>query len=187
MPRILVFTLLICLGSSTLSAQNVSSFTLPEVNTGDMFSLDAITGQEGVVLIYMSNKCPFSTAYLDRLRQMNADFPSILFILINAYTTSSESMVNMKTTWMDWDVNMPYLADKEQVTAEQFKITKSPTAVVLKPVGNNYSVYYKGQIDNNPQVANDVKEAYLLENLKALLANKPPIYPNNQAVGCTVR
>ena len=110
MRRIILFTLLLSLGPVTLSAQNVSSFALPEVNTGDMFSLDAITGQQGVVLIYMSNKCPFSTAYLGPTQTNERRFPSILFILVNAYTTASESMVNMKTTWMDWGINMPYLA-----------------------------------------------------------------------------
>lgn len=184
-----IISILMLLGAINFQAysQGVESFTLPEVNSGDMFSLDAITGSEGIVLIYMSNKCPFSTAYLDRLKQMNSDYPSLLFVLVNGYTTSAESMVNMKTTWMDWDINMPYLADKEQLTIQQFNITKSPTVVVLKPVGNGYSIYYKGQIDNNPQVASDVKEAYLLENLNTLVEDKPPIHSNNQAVGCTVR
>jgi hypothetical protein len=107
--------------------------------------------------------------------------------MVNAFTTSNESMVNMKTTWMQWETGIPYLADKEQNTMNKFGIRKSPTAVILKPVNNAFSIYYIGQIDNNPQVAVDVKEAYLLENLQSLMANKPPVHSNNQPIGCTIR
>ena len=170
-----------------LFGQQVKDFSLPEIISGDIFSLATLSGQKGVVLIYMSNNCPFATAYLERLNNLADEFPEITFAMVNAFSMPNESMVNMKTTWMEWETGIPYLADKEQITLDLFKIRKSPTAVILKPLNDVFSVYYIGQIDNNPQVADDVKEAYLLDNLRSLMNNKPPVYPNNQAIGCTIR
>jgi peroxiredoxin len=168
-------------------SQQVQDFSLPEVNTGEVFSLATLGNQKAIVLIYMSNNCPFATAYLERLNRLADDFPEVTFAMINAFSTPNESMVNMKTTWMEWETGIPYLADKEQTTTNLFKVRKSPTVVVLKPLNDVFSVYYIGQIDNNPQVAGDVKEAYLLENLQSLMEDKPPIHPNNQPIGCTIR
>ena len=168
---------------------DLKEFILTDVSNNERLSLLSLKDKKGIVLLFISNDCPYAQYYQDRIRKMvNAyEEKGISFILINSHLDNTESPSSMKRMWDTWNIDIPYLADKEQTLKRRLGVEKSPTAVILKPLQEGFSVYYSGMIDNNPQVAGDVKEAYLLDNLSTLLASKPPAHRNNRAIGCMIR
>ena len=175
----------ICTGQDA----DIKEFVLMDAVSGERISLLSFKDNKGVVILFVSNECPYSNYYTERIRKMVAEFSerNVAFILVNSHLDSYESPSAMKNAWNSWDIPIPYLADKEQALQKKLNVEKSPTAVLLKPLQDGFSIYYSGMIDNNPQVANDVKEAYLTDNIKSLLQNKPPAHRNNRAIGCMIR
>ena len=85
-----------------------------------------------------------------------------------------------------WGIDVPYLADKEQTVKASFGARKSPEVFLLKNNGGKFSIYYKGAIDNNPQVASDVKEQYLKQNIESLLKETSPV-SGSRPTGCIIK
>ncbi|MCA6074153.1 redoxin domain-containing protein [Fulvivirga sedimenti] len=168
---------------------DIIDFNLVDVTTGEKFILSGVDNKKGIVLLFVSNDCPYSSYYIDRFKKLITTYQSrdILFLLVNAHLDSNESPSAMKNIAASWDLGVPYLADKTHELKNMLGVEKSPTAVILKTIPKGYSIYYQGKIDNNPQVESDVKEAYLTDNIKTLLANKPPAHPNTRAIGCMIR
>ena len=168
---------------------DIIDFSLIDVTTGEKFILSAAESNKGIVLLFVSNDCPYSSYYIDRFKKLITTYQSkgVIFLLVNAHLDSNESPSSMKNLAASWGLGVPYLADKTHDLKNMLGVEKSPTAVLLKPIPKGYSIYYQGKIDNNPQVESDVKEAYLTDNIKTLLANKPPAHPNTRAIGCMIR
>lgn len=168
--------------------QNVTDFTLTDVKSKTKTSLSSFKGKKGVVVIFTSNVCPFSVYYEGRITQLVSDYSGdIQFILINSHNESKESEEEMANKISAWGINIPYLSDKEGVAMKALGAKKSPEVFLLKPNGSGYSVFYKGAIDNNPQVASDVKEAYLKMNIENLIAGRGASNSNTRPIGCMIK
>ncbi|MEJ2003783.1 MAG: redoxin domain-containing protein [Cyclobacteriaceae bacterium] len=187
----ILFLLIFTAGTYCGFAQepDVREFNSTDVVTGNNLSLLSYLEKKGVVLLFISNTCPYAQYYEDRIKSMVDTYreQDIAFLLVNSHLDNDESPSSMKRMWESWNIDIPYLADKSQNLQRTFDIRKSPTAVILKPVNEGFSIYYSGKIDNNPLVENDVKEAFLQDNIRSLLENKPPVHANNQPVGCMIR
>jgi len=174
--------------SMHLRAQNVADFTLKDVNTGNEVSLSDYSNKKAVVVIFTSNVCPYSIYYEGRITQLISDFRSknIQFLLINSHTGIKESPEEMKNKIETWGLEIPYLTDKNQTAKNIFKARKSPEAFILKPKGSSFDIYYNGAIDNNPQVATDVKDSYLKDNLNNVV-NNLPAQRGGRPIGCVIK
>jgi hypothetical protein len=84
------------------------------------------------------------------------------------------------------DYTSPYLSDPTQSVCDKFGATKTPEVFVLKNQGGNLIVKYKGAIDDNPQVANDVTSSYLKDALESVLSNQPVKITEKKATGCMI-
>ncbi|ELR68577.1 hypothetical protein C900_00245 [Fulvivirga imtechensis AK7] len=186
MKNILILSLLLVFGGS-LSAQKVSNFTLKDVRNNKQVSLSDFSNAKGVVVIFTSNVCPYSVYYEGRITQLIAQYKDkgIQFLLINSHTENKESESEMANKIAAWGLDVPYLADKDQQVLDAFKARKSPEVFLLKNNGS-FSIFYHGAIDNNPQVATDVKERYLKDNIEALLKGKPAI-AGGRPTGCMIK
>ncbi len=183
-----VFILISILTIGYTYAQNVADFSLMDVNSKSKTSLSEFKGKKGVVVIFTSNVCPFSVYYEGRITQLVSDYSGdIQFLLVNSYDDDKESEEEMKNKISTWGINIPYLADKEGIVMKAFGAKKSPEVFLLKPSGSSFNVFYKGAIDNNPQVASDVKEAYLKMNIENLIAGRSPSSPNTRPIGCMIK
>ncbi|QSE97740.1 redoxin domain-containing protein [Fulvivirga lutea] len=182
-----IFSLIILL-SSPAFGQTITDFTALNVQDGKAFSLKNMPSKNGVVVIFTSNVCPYSVYYEGRITQLVSDYGDrIQFILVNSMTDDKETAEQMKNKISTWGLSVPYLADKDGTISNQFGARKSPEVFLLKPVGGAYKVYYKGSIDNNPQVANDVKDQYLKKNIENLLAGKSAVANSTRPIGCMIR
>lgn len=188
-PRIMkyVYTIFLCV-AMLLSEAQVKDFKLTNVQNGSETSLSNFGDSKAVAVIFTSNICPYAVYYEGRITQLVSDYKSkgIQFVLINSHKEDKESNEEMANKISTWGLDVPYLADKEQTAKAAFGARKSPEVFLLKNNGGKFSVFYKGAIDNNPQVASDVKEPYLKQNIEALLNGKSP-KTGGRPIGCIIK
>lgn len=183
-----LLTIIFSFSTVYMAAQHVSDFTLEDANTQKAISLSDYQDHKAVVIIFTSNVCPYAVYYEGRITQLINEFEGkgVQFVLINSHTEDKESSEQMTNKIKTWGLKTPYLADKNQVALKKLGARKSPEAFVLKPTSNGFEVFYNGAIDNNPQVASDVKSRYLKVNINNLLEGKPAT-AGGRPIGCMIR
>jgi len=166
--------------------QPVNPFALTNVADGGSVSLD--TYSTPVVVIFTSNECAFDNYYTSRIKSLIEGYAGkVQFLLINAHLEPAESAEKMTMKYKAWGLDVPYLADKDQLAMDILGARKSPEAFLLQKAAGNYLIVYKGLIDDNPQIASDVKQNYLKESIDKLLAGQKITVPEMRAIGCSIR
>lgn len=183
-----VTTIVLILVSCVASGQTLTGFTGTDVVSGKPFTLDNASAPKGAVIVFISNTCAFDGYYYARLNKLAGDFSGrIPVVFINSHSGGDESAEAMKSLASSRRFTVPYLEDKNQAIMRQYKVTKSPEAIVLKPAGNGFAIFYRGAIDDNAQVAADVHQHYLADAINALLSGQSPARPVVRPMGCNIR
>lgn len=169
----------------------VADFSLQNVKDNSSVSLSSFATKKVVVLVFTSHNCPYSKIYEQRAKNFIQEFEQkgVSFLLINPNNPASnpeESAEEMAKAAKERDYKSPYLSDPKQEVCDKFGATKTPEIFILKNQGGSFIVKYKGAIDDNPQVANDVTSSYLKEALEALLSNQPVKITEKRAMGCMI-
>jgi hypothetical protein len=182
-------TIMLLLASVIIAgAQPVPDFTLTNVADGKQVTLSEFKTCAGLVVVFTSNECAYDNYYRDRIRSAVAEYKGqIQFLLVNSLVGTKESEQQMITNYNTWNIPVPYLVDKDQATMQSLGARKSPEVFLLKNNSGKFNMFYKGAIDDNPQVASDVGQAYLKDAVKKLLANQKADRPSTRAVGCMIR
>lgn len=182
-----LFLILFLTGFGADAQGTVKDIQLTDVVSGQAVSWSDYKTQ-GIVLIFTSNRCPFDGYYLDRLRSLSSTYSGrIPFILVNAYPEPEEDAAQMKASADSWGLSLPYLADKDQVAMTTLGVRKTPEAIILKPVGNAFSVVYHGGIDDNPQSPAAVTQPYLRQAIENFLNGKVVAENPARSAGCSIR
>lgn len=187
MTRFTLILSLLMLVSLASNSQNIDNFELTNALDGKLVSLSDYSTAKGVALIFIGIDCPFADYYNDRIKLFTSKYnpQGIEVILINSFL--DESTNTMKEYATSNKIGIPYLKDQNQELLKLFGVKKAPTAVLLKNTDGVFNKYYLGAIDNNPQMASDVKDHYLANNTDALLANRPIKHKANSNMGCLIR
>ncbi|HOO08812.1 MAG TPA: redoxin domain-containing protein [Cyclobacteriaceae bacterium] len=171
-----------------LAQEVVQDFTLVNVVDGKNVSLGGFGNSKGIAIIFTSNECPYDQQYRKRISALKNKYQNtIQFLLVNSYTEPRESTIAMARKFPSWGMDIPYLADKDQVAMGIFGADKSPEAFLLKKGTQGYAIVYRGAIDDNPLIGTDVDKAYLDIAIEQMLANKKIEIPDNRAAGCAIR
>jgi hypothetical protein len=182
--------IIFCLISSSLSlrAQQVANFSLVNVITGSEVSLETYPSCSGLVIIFTSNTCAYDEHYRSRINSLSKAYhDKVPVLLVNSNVEALESADNMIRKAQQLGLTVPYLSDKDQILMQRLGATKTPSAYLLKNNGGNFSIVYKGAIDDNAQVQNDVRHAYLKDAIDIMLTNQKVETPEVRPVGCTIR
>lgn len=143
---------------------------------------------KAVAVVFMSNNCPNTLSYIEKLKQIQADFADRGFTLIginanDATQASEDSFDRMKSFASERNLNFPYLRDTTQDVANGFKVGATPEAFLID---NQYVLRYRGSIDNRPESPDSATNNYLRDSIEALL-NGESINPNfTEAVGSPI-
>ena len=173
---------------SAVGFGQIKDFSGLNVNSNENVSLSDYADNKAVVVLFTSNICPYSVYYEGRITQLIADYENdVQFLLINSHTDDKESSSEMKNKLTAWGLSIPYIADKDGAIKQMFGARKSPEVYLLAPNGATFSIYYKGAIDNNPQVASDVKDKFLKKNIDSLLKGSSPVSGSTRPIGCIIK
>lgn len=164
------------------------TFKLTNVMNGQSVSTETYPSCAGMILIFTSNNCPYDDYYRKRIDELAQSYQDkVPVLLVNAHTESNESRELMVAKAKALNLRMPYLADKDQALMTSLNIKKSPEAVLLKNNNGKFTVVYRGAIDDNAQVAADVRHHYLRDAIDIMLTNQQIQTPEVRPVGCNLK
>jgi peroxiredoxin len=194
MHKLNILVLLILTFSLSLQAQNkrVENFSLPDAKSGKTISLNDYGNHKAVVVLFTNNHCPYSRLYEERFRALVKEYggKDVAFLIINPNDpreSKDDSMEAMQEKARKWGVDIPYLTDQQQQVAKMFGASKTPEVFVLSNTPNHFTIVYSGALDDNPQVAEDVRQHYAKQALDAVLQGKAVSTPHKRPVGCMIK
>jgi thiol-disulfide isomerase/thioredoxin len=176
--------------STTVKAQRVDTFTLPDVISEANFDLSDHQSSKAIVLIFTSLSCPFSKLYEDRILELEKAYggDGFVFVLVHPQVgQEDESIVAIRQKVKEKGWQMPFLNDSGQKLSRQLSITKLPESVVILPSPTGFSIVYRGAIDNNPQIAANANIKYLENALQAINNRRNPSPATSRPIGCNLR
>ena len=142
--------------------------------------------RDGLLLFFTSSGCPFDDHYFTRLRDLNQQFKGkVGFYFINASyeDTREEILRQMK----EWGNDIPYLIDQKNIISKALNVKRTTECILLKRNKTTLSIFYRGPVDDNPQVASDADHEYLEDAIKNLLEGRDSGTASARVAGCLIR
>jgi peroxiredoxin len=171
----------------------IENFSLVNATNNKTVSLTDFANERTIVLIFTSNYCPYARLYEDRIIALAEEYAGrgVQFLLINSNTSMDnidDNIEEMARHAKDKGYRFPYLADKEHKVAEMFGATKTPETFVLQNNGAGaFVLKYRGAIDDNPQVAQEVTVNFLRDAIGATLNRRNVSVAEKRPTGCMIK
>lgn len=192
--KVIIITLLFFSCNLPVFSQQggVKDFKLINAVNKNEVSLSDFNNKKVIAVIFTSNYCPYSKLYEQRILDLHKRFAgqSFQILLINPNNpekSKDDSIEKMAQKARDKKFPFPYLVDKNQLVCKQFGATKTPEAFLLAKKGNSFQIVYHGAIDDNPQVPQDVTNAYISDAIVAALGGKAVRNAKTRATGCVIK
>jgi len=149
--------------------------------SGGSVALSAFAGRKAVVVVFLNPACAYTRLYQERLSALSSAFGGrgVQFLFVNV-------PINLDANEGGGSGALATYADSGPASAA-LGVSRTTEAVVLQPVGGSFAVRYRGAIDDNPQVASGVQQAYLQQVLESLLAGRPTAVADKRAAGCLIK
>ncbi len=169
----------------------VADFKLKNVD-GKVISLKDFNTAKGFIVVFISNHCPFSKSYEDRMIDIDKKYaaqgyPVIAINPNDPEAYEEDSFVNMQARAKEKGYTYPYLTDNTQAVTKAFGAMRTPHAFVLNKENGKIIVHYIGAIDDNPQDPANVTKHYVTDAVNSLLLGKPVVTPTTKAIGCAIK
>ncbi|MEM9857665.1 MAG: thioredoxin family protein [Bacteroidota bacterium] len=169
----------------------VEDFKLKGVD-GKMMSLADHEEAKGFIVIFDSNTCPYSKAYLKRIKALNemyADkgYPVVAINSNDPKRSPGDTFDEMVSYAKENGYEHAYLYDADQSVAKRFGATNTPHVYVLTKEGGNMVINYIGAIDNNTKDASAADKKYVEDAVNALMKGNKPSVTKTKAIGCTIK
>lgn len=157
--------------------------TKKEVNIADF------KGENGTLIIFSCNTCPFVVAWEDRYNDLHslAANNKIGAVLVNsneAKRKGDDSENEMLEHYRKQAYSMPYLMDNNHELADAFGAKTTPHVFLFD--GDNKLVY-RGAIDDNFKDKDAVTKTYLADALKQLGTGVEIETKTTPAKGCSIK
>ena len=194
-----VIALIGLVSATSIVAQDIQQLplgsTLPlgdvqmEDISGRNLSLNEVKGDNGLLVIFSCNTCPWVIKWEDRypVVQELATVNDIGIILLNPnedYRDKGDGMEDMILHAEKAGYNLPYVLDKNHRVADAFGASRTPH-VYLFNAGDK--LVYVGAIDDNANSAADVEEFYLEDAIEQLSAGQAITRSSTKSIGCTIK
>lgn len=159
---------------------------------GEMVALSDYDNENGVVVIFTCNHCPFAKAWEQRIIELHNDFADKGFPVIainpnDSTVVPSDSYSAMQKRAREKSFPFPYLLDADQTVFPAYGATKTPHVYLLENTPDGFVVRYIGAIDNNYKDESQVTETYLADAINALIAGNQPEPETTKAIGCSIK
>jgi peroxiredoxin len=159
---------------------------------GEMVALSDYAEENGVVVIFTCNHCPYAKAWEQRIIDLHKNFAAKGFPVIainpnDSTVVPSDSYSAMQKRAQEKSFPFPYLLDADQSVFPAYGATKTPHVYLLENTSDGFVVRYIGAIDNNYKDESKVTETYLADAINALIENKAVSPELTKAIGCSIK
>jgi len=156
---------------------------------GTMLSLKEASGENGLLVIFSSNTCPWVIAWEDRYNDLHeiAQKNGVGMIVINsneAQRDDEDSFEAMKEHSRQLNYSFSYVLDKDHEVADAFGATRTPHVFLFD---KDLNLVYRGAIDDNSRNKNEVTKPYLINAIGNMVSNKTIDPATTRSLGCTIK
>lgn len=166
---------------------------LPDVDLKDIdgrkVKLSDRIGQNGLLVIFTCNHCPYALAVWPRLIRHAVAFRqkevNTVAINPNIHPDYPEDSISaMKDKIVEWGVDFPYLADETQQVARTFDAQCTPDLYLFD---KDEKLYYHGRMDDYWKDEAKVVQQELVSAVGAMLAGQPRPQLQHPSIGCSIK
>jgi thioredoxin-related protein len=157
--------------------------------SGERISLADAAKENGLLVMFSSNTCPFVVQWEDRYLELKtwADKHNVGMIVLNSnYNNRNgvDSYGEMKKRASEQNYNFHYVVDEESKIANAFGGQTTPHVFLFD---SSMELVYKGAIDDNYKSGADVKQAYAKEAVASLANGQKVAVAETKPVGCSIK
>ncbi|WP_416978982.1 thioredoxin family protein [Streptomyces sp. T028] len=160
-------------------------FVLPDVEGGEV---PARREGAATIVVFVSNHCPFSLAWHDRLEQVGRDYSArgVRLLHVNSNDPAQgakDGVDHCRERVAEGHFAGPYLVDEGQAVARSWGARRTPEVFVVDEHG---TVAYHGAPDSD---ATDAAQnaGWLRAALEQVLAGTAPDPADTEPVGCSIK
>ncbi|MFM2018562.1 MAG: hypothetical protein RL007_2218 [Bacteroidota bacterium] len=152
-------------------------------------SINESKKNNGVLVIFSCNTCPYVIAQEDRIRDIQRDAlrMQIGVVIINSNEDkrgNEDSKEEMRKYGNNQKYLAPYVIDSMSVVADAFGATRTPECFLF---GRDGKLAYRGSIDDSPKEPKAVKQHYLLDAMTAVSKGNAVTIGTSVSSGCTIK
>ncbi len=157
--------------------------------TDEKMSLNSNFNENGLLVVFSCNTCPFVVMWEDRYRQLEkmCQINNVGMVYINsneAKRDGDDSAEAMKNHAKSMGYTFPYLIDQNSAVANAFGAKTTPHIYLFD---KNKTLVYKGAIDDNFRDISQVKETYLLDAIEQMVEGVDIKLKETNAKGCSIK
>lgn len=163
-----------------------------DATNGKKLSLNALSREKGLLVIFTCNTCPFVIAWEDRYNDLHdlALENGIGTVLVNSNEAKrkdgagDDSMAAMKKHAEELGYKSAYVLDKNSALANAFGARTTPHVYLFD---SEMKLVYRGAIDDNHKSKEEASARYLMDALSNLGSGKDIQPKTTKAMGCSIK
>jgi peroxiredoxin len=165
-------------------------FDLADPVNGGFKSLTDLKGENGTVVMFICNHCPFVIHIRAKLVELATHYQArgIAFIAINSNDVANypdDSPEKMKEMALEHAFPFTYLFDETQAVARAYNAACTPDFSVFD---SSLKCIYRGRLDDStPGNGKPITGTDLSQSLDLLLADKPQLSSQWPSLGCSIK
>lgn len=164
--------------------------------SGKSVSLNDIADENGLLVIFSCNTCPFVIGNGSKSEGWEGRYPELYdlaaaskigMVMVNsneAKRNAGDGMSDMKERYASEGLKGYYVLDENHVLADAFGALTTPHVFLFN---ENMELIYRGAIDDSVDSSKDVKEAYLKNAIRAHLEGKKIDPDSTRQLGCSIK
>jgi thioredoxin-related protein len=198
MKKILSFIVAIALTGSAFAQTSSMAIgtSFPEkkyntlnVLTGKELTLEEAATNNGLLVIFTCNTCPFVIRNIDRTKEVleyaKANNLGVMMVNSNEAQRNDADAMDKMTDFAKKQNYPNYVVDKGSDLANLFGASHTPEVYLFD--GKHHKLVYKGAMDDSPADPKSAKVMYLKDAINNLLNNKPISPAETKSVGCSIK
>jgi len=161
------------------------AFSLPAVagGSGTVELKELAAKGKGVVVVFVSTRCPFSNAYNARMSALAKQYAAKGIALVGINSNNNEPDSEVAEHAKKNGLAFPVLKDAGNKVADAYGANHTPEAYVIDASGK---LVYHGRIDESKEEG-EARSHDLANAIDAVLAGKPVPAAETKAFGCSIK
>jgi peroxiredoxin len=167
-----------------------SPFTLRDVITGQVYSLDSFAGKSALLVMFLSRHCPYVVHVQMEIARIGEDYANRKLGIVGISSNDpahypEDAPERLKEMAQRLHFRFPFCFDETQEVAKAYKAACTPDFYLFD---GQQRLVYRGQLDgsrpgnNKPVTGVDLRAA-----IDAVLTGKPVDRNQHPSVGCSIK
>lgn len=165
-------------------------FSLRDVVSGQMYSLDSFTGKSALLVMFLCRHCPYVVHVEQEIAKIGLDYRDTGLGIVGISSNDpaqypDDAPPRLKEMAERLGFAFPFCFDETQDVAKAYRAACTPDFYLF---GRERSLVYRGQLDdsrpgnNKPVTGRDLRAA-----IDAVLAGKPVDRNQKASIGCSIK